>query len=142
MLVYYAAKVNKQFKVHKNIIRENKQIAIILLSEYSDFVGENAIEPGTFLYSEGVKFLKKEFGEDLTPEVQANMKQKLDTLVKYYDSVLEELDSEEVQNPIRILGLPITSTVVKSFGTVLVSLSAPILKAGITSFYELIKSKL
>jgi len=141
ILAYFAAKVNAQFKVHRNLIRANKQIAISLFRMYPDFVGENPIEPGTYIYIEGLKFLKKEFGEDFSHATKKKMKEKLQILIETYDSVLEELDNEEDQNPIKILGLPITSTVVKSFATVLVSISAPMIKQGLTYLYTFLTVK-
>lgn len=141
VVIYYAAKVNSQFEIHRNIIRANKQIADTLFQLYPDCVGDNAIVPGTYIYNVGLNSLKKEFGEDLSPEVKKKMKEKYNTLMRTYDNVLEELDYEEIHYPVKILGLAITKTVVQSFGAVLISISTPLIKQGFTYISSLAKNE-
>jgi len=136
-LIYYAAKVNAQFQVHKNLIRSIKQTVTMLFKLYPDFVGENAIKPGTYIYNVGLKLLKEEFGYDLSDQTKEKMKEKERTLMENYDSILEELDYEETNHPIKILGLPITMTVVKSFAAMLISIVTPLIKQGIASLSSL-----
>jgi len=130
IFVFYAAKVNAQFRVHRNIIRNNQQVAASLFKYYSDFIGENPIEPGTYIYNEGLKFMKKEYGENLSAETEKRIKKDYKKLAETYESVLQELHHEEAENPIKFLGIPMTKTIVKTLGTALVSMSAPLLKEG------------
>jgi len=136
IFAYFAAKVNAQFKVHKEIIRANKKISKWLFKYYSDFVGENTSKPGKYIENEGVKFLKKQYGENISPEIKKEMKEEENNLLATYDSIIEELEDEERENPIKILGLPITKIVVKSFGTLLVSILLSVLKASLSSLFK------
>jgi len=136
IFAYYAARVNAQFRVHKDIIRANKKIVEFLFKYYSDFIGENASKPGTYIENEGVKFLKKQYGDNLSVEIEKEMKKENKKILATYDSILEELELEECENPIKILGLPITKTVVKSFGTLLASILLTVMKAGLSSFFK------
>jgi len=136
IFAYYAARVNAQFRVHKDIIRANKKIVESLFKYYSDFIGENASKPGSYIENEGVKFLKKQYGDNISPEIEKEMKKENKKILATYDSILEELELEECENPIKILGLPITKTVVKSFGTLLASILLTVMKAGLSSFFK------
>jgi len=119
---YFAARVNAQFQVHKDIIRANKKIAESLFKYYSDFVGEKASKPGTYVESEGVKFLKKQYGDNFSVEIEKEIKKENKKILATYDSILEELAHEENENPIKILGFAITQNVVQGFGGILVSI--------------------
>jgi len=136
LFAFYAAKVNAQFKVHRNIILSNKQIVESLFKYYSDFIGEKASEPGSYIENEGVKFLKKQYGDHLSVEIEKEMEKDRLKLVATYESVLAELEREEYEHPIKILGLPITKTVVKSAGTLLASLLFSVLKAQLSSLFH------
>jgi len=138
IFVFYAAKVNGQFKIHSDILRANKQIATSIFKYYPDFIGENPLEPATYIYNQGLQFLKREYGENLTPEIEKKMKKEHNELLQTYDQILEELNHED---PIKILGVPITSTVVKSFATLLISAAAsmvmPLVKQVLTPLFKL-----
>jgi len=137
IFAYYAARVNAQFQSHRHVIGINKRIATSLFNNYSDFVGENSIEPGTFVHKEGLKYLKEEYGENFSEgETEKKMKRDYKKLVQTYDSILDELKQEEDQHPIRILGVSITKTLVKSFGALLISISAPMVKQGLMMIFK------
>lgn len=136
IFAYYAARVNQQFISHCHLILTNKQIATSIFNYYPDLIGKNPLKTGTYIRNEGLKFFKREYGENMEGEIKKKMKKDYKKLIETYDNVLEELRHEEIQNPIKILGVPITSTLVKSFGTVLVSAATPILKQVITSLFN------
>jgi len=128
ILMSYAAKVNAQFKSHRNILLTNKQIAASIFKRYSDFIGEDPVLPTTYIYNEGIKFLKKEYGDNLSPETEIKMEKAERRLAETYDNMLEELNREENQHPVKIAGFTITSSLVKIFGASLTPLLIPLMK--------------
>jgi len=169
IFMFYAAKVNAQFKAHHNIIENNKQTTITIFNYFSDCTGKDPIYPGTYIHNEGLRILKnkypnlskepenkrkkesreplktkkkieKEFKELLETEKKM-LREESEKLLETYHRILEEFNHEESQNPIKLLGVPITNTVVKSFGTLLVSVTMPLLKKGANHLLKAIQDK-
>ena len=69
------------------------------------------------------------------------MKKDYQKLAETYERVLQELHHEEVENPVKFLGIPMTNAIVKAFGTALISMSVPLLKEGWNYFSKKIKQE-
>jgi len=125
ILVFYGAKVNDQYDQHKNLINRNRSTVINIFRLYPSMIGENSVKPGTFIYNQGLRMLKQEFGEDFS---QVKFDEKLRVLVETYDCMLQDLEYEEKHYPFKLFGMAVRGTFVKSLGTLIFSLLTPMLK--------------
>jgi len=113
LIMLGGAFINDQYRVHKNLLKKNKAIISDFLQLSYLYVGKEAIEPDNYIYKEGLKLLKAELGEDDFEEKLIHRAEKLSTMI---DDIVEQLETEEENEPFTVLGVPINYGILKSLG--------------------------
>ena len=125
VLIFYCVKVNSQFQIDKNLMKTNKGIVINMFRMYPQMVGPQAIKPGSYVYNCGHKVLRKEFGENFSPE---QLERRLQALIETYDQIIEDLDYEDIYHPVQLYGVPVRGAFLNSLGVMILTSLTPLIK--------------
>jgi len=119
MIVYQAVSINKQYHAHKELIRKNRAFVVSMYRLYPNYIAkEQPLEPESLIQVQALKLLREEFGDC---EYKEKMESQLKVLMETYDEILKDLEFEEVNYPIRLVGISITPNLIKTLGTAAVS---------------------
>ena len=103
--------LNDQYKVHKYLLTQNKSIIADFHRMSHIYAGENAIEPENCIYRAALRMFREEFGEENFEEKVANRADALTTMI---DDIVEELEFEEMNEPLTVMGIKIDYSFLKS----------------------------
>jgi len=127
LFVWIGSQVNKQYQEHIYVLKEHKTNIYTLFKLYPIMAGDDGIQPSTYIYARGVKHLRRAFGDqEVTPEA---LGEKLSSITDAYDTIIAELETEEQNFPLKILGVPMTDSFVTTIvGTIFTIAAIPITK--------------
>ena len=109
-LLVLGAFVNSEFGLHRNLLKKDKGIISNYLALADQFVGKDSIDPDSRIYVEGLRYMKKELGDDNFKE---KMKERCTILNYIFDEMIEELEYEEINNPFTVVGIPVNKIVLQ-----------------------------
>jgi len=98
---YYGKELNEHFEHHIDILRKNKLVIGTVFDMYPNYIGERALQPKTYIANEGLKYIKKEFGENYSKHKAGKKSQEL---LEMHDMIIEALEVEEKEHPFRLMG--------------------------------------
>jgi len=113
-IMYLGASLNSKYRKHKELITKNRALVISLFRSYPNYIGEKPLKPESFFEVEGLRLLKREFGENYSKET---LKERLEMLTETYDDILKEVDFEENHYPFKIMRVSITFRLIKTLAT-------------------------
>ena len=125
LFVYIGAQVNGQYQDHIYVLKDLKTTICTLFKLYPNLIGEDAVQPSTYIYARGVSHLRKILGnQEVTQEL---LDEKLQNVTDAYDTIISELETEEQFYPLKILGIPMTESFVTTvLGSIVTVAAIPI----------------
>jgi len=127
LFIYVGSKVNNQYQEHIHLLKKLKTAIVKLFALYPNFNGVGSVQPTTYLYARGVRYLNQSFGDqEVTQEL---LDERLEKISNAYEEVITDLENEEQYSPLKILGIPMTNSLVTTiFGFIVTVVMAPVTK--------------
>jgi len=140
IVFYYCNAVNKQFDIHRNLVRTNKGLVTTLFRSFPSIIRGEVLKPGSYILNCGYKIILEKIGikySALSTEKESQIileknekliEHKLQSLIRAYDQILQDLQFEDLNYPLKFYGVPVRKAFLSSIGVVIVTSLTPIIK--------------